>query len=106
RCVLHKTPEPKARVPLVSITKTVPLKLFCVDFWMAEDINSKSVDVLVITDHFTKRVCAYTCPNQTAKSVTCVLWNRNFFVYDFPAQIHSDKGANFESSLIAKMLKL
>ncbi len=106
RCVLSKTPEPEARAPLVSITTTAPLELVCIDFWTAEDVNNKSVDVLVITDHFTKLVCAYVCPNQTAKSVAHVLWNNLFCIYGFPARIHSDKGANFESSLIAEMLKL
>lgn len=106
RCVLSKTPEPEARAPLVSISTTAPLELVCIDFWMAEDVSNKSVDVLVITDHFTKLACAYVCPNQTAKSVARVLWNNYFCIYGFPARIHSDKGANFESSLIAEMLKL
>lgn len=106
RCVLSKTPEPEARAPLVSITTTAPLELVCIDFWSAEDVNNKSVDVLVVTDHFTKLACAYVCPNQTAKSVARVLWNNFFCVYGFPGRIHSDKGANFESSLIAEMLKL
>lgn len=73
RCVLSKTPEPEARAPLVSIATTAPLELVCIDFWMAEDVNNKSVDVLVITNHFTKLACAYICPNQTAKSVARVL---------------------------------
>lgn len=106
RCVLSKTPEPEARAPLVSISTTAPLELVCIDFWAAEDVNNRSVDVLVITDHFTKLACAYVCPNQTAKSVARVLWNNFFCIYGFPARIHSDKGANFESSLIAEMLKL
>ncbi|KAJ8367054.1 hypothetical protein AAFF_G00333490 [Aldrovandia affinis] len=56
RCVLSKTPEPAARAPLESITTSAPLELVCIDFWSAEDNNNKSVDVLVITDHFTKNV--------------------------------------------------
>ena len=106
RCVVSKAPEPEARAPLVSITSSAPLELVCIDFWSAEDSNNKSVDVLVVTDHFTKLACAFPCPSQSAKSVARVLWNKYFCVYGFPACIHSDQGANFESSLIAELLQL
>lgn len=106
RCVLSKAPEPEARAPLVSIVTAAPLELVCIDFWSAEDVNNKSVDVLVVTDHFTRLACAYPCPNQTAKTVARVLWNNFFSVYGFPARLHSDQGANFESALIAELLQL
>lgn len=106
RCVLSKAPEPEARAPLVSIVTTAPLELVCIDFWTAEDSNNKSIDVLVVTDHFTKLACAYPCPNQSAKTVARVLWNNFFCVYGFADCIHSDRGANFESSLIAELLQL
>lgn len=69
RCVLSKTPEPAARDTLESIQTTAPLELVCIDFWSAEDGNNKSVDVLVITDHFTKLAHAFPCQDQTAKRV-------------------------------------
>lgn len=78
----------------------------CIDFWSAEDANNKSVDVLVVTDHFTKLAGAYPCPNQSARTVAHVLWNNFFSIYGFPACIHSDRGANFESSLIAELLRM
>ncbi|XP_054643422.1 uncharacterized protein LOC129188003 isoform X2 [Dunckerocampus dactyliophorus] len=55
RCILAKTPEPAARVPLESIHTSAPMELVCIDFWSAEDSKQRSVDVLVVTDHFTKR---------------------------------------------------
>lgn len=106
RCVVSKAPEPEARAPLVSIVTTAPLELVCIDFWSAEDVNGKSVDVLVVTDHFTRLACAYPCPNQSAKTVARVLWNNFFCIYGFPGCLHSDRGANFESLLIAEMLQL
>ena len=106
RCVVSKAPEPEARAPLVSIVTTAPLQLVCIDFWSAEDSNGKSVDVLVMTDHFTRLALAYPCPNQSAKAVARVLWNDFFCTYGFPGCIHSDRGANFESALIAEMLQL
>lgn len=98
RCLVSKSPEPEARAPLESIQTSRPLELVCIDFWSAEDSSNKSLDVLVVTDHFTKLAQAYLCPNQSAKAVTHQLWNNFFCVYGFPERVHSDQGANFESS--------
>uniref|UniRef100_A0A669EIA0 Gypsy retrotransposon integrase-like protein 1 n=1 Tax=Oreochromis niloticus TaxID=8128 RepID=A0A669EIA0_ORENI len=106
RCVLSKTPEPAARAPLESIKTCAPLELVCIDFWSAEDSNNKSVDVLVITDHFTKLAHAFQCQDQTAKRVAKKLWDGFFCVYGFPQRIHSDQGASFESELLAELLVL
>ena len=54
RCVLSKTPEPEARALLENIVTSEPLELVCIDFWCAEDSKNRSLDVLVVTDHFTK----------------------------------------------------
>lgn len=35
-----------------------------------------------------------------------MLWNNFFAVYGFPARLHSNQGANFESALIAELLLL
>uniref|UniRef100_A0AAQ4QA44 Gypsy retrotransposon integrase-like protein 1 n=1 Tax=Gasterosteus aculeatus aculeatus TaxID=481459 RepID=A0AAQ4QA44_GASAC len=104
RCVVSKSPEPEARAPLESVSTSRPLELVCVDFWSAEDSSNRSLDVLVVTDHFTKLAQAYLCPNQSAKAVAQQLWNNFFCVYGFPERVHSDQGANFESSLIEEML--
>lgn len=106
RCVVSKSPEPEVRAPLESIKTSRPLELVCVDFWSAEDSSNKSLDVLVITDHFTKLAQAYLCPNQSAKAVAKQLWDNFFRIYGFPERVHSDQGANFESSLISEMLQL
>ncbi|XP_041955682.1 uncharacterized protein LOC121714730 [Alosa sapidissima] len=106
RCVLSKTPEPAARAPLQSIRTSAPLELVCIDFWSAEDRNNKSVDVLVITDHFTKMAHAFPCQDQTAKKVAKKLWDNFFCVYGFPTRLHSDQGASFESDLIAELMEL
>lgn len=106
RCVLSKTPEPDARAPLELVKTCEPLELVCIDFWSAEGRNNDNVDVLVLTDHFTKLAHAFPCPNQTAKVVAQKLWNQFFGVYGFPHRIHSDQGANFESRLIAELLEV
>ncbi|KAL2087303.1 hypothetical protein ACEWY4_018362 [Coilia grayii] len=106
RCILAKMPEPAARAPLESIRTSAPLELVCIDFWSAEDSKQRSVDVLVITDHFTKLAHAFLCVNQTAKQVAKKLWDNVFCIYGFPERIHSDQGANFESKLISELLSL
>ncbi|KAL1268820.1 hypothetical protein QQF64_034183 [Cirrhinus molitorella] len=106
RCILAKSPEPSARAPLESIRTSAPMELVCLDFWSAEDSKQNSVDVLVVTDHFTKLAHAFPCDNQTAKQVARKLWDHVFCVYGFPERIHTDQGANFESGLNAELLKL
>lgn len=106
RCVLAKTPEPAARAPLESIKTSAPMELVCIDFWSAEDRKQNSVDVLVVTDHFTKLAHAFPCLNQTARQVARKLWDNIFCVYGFPYRIHSDQGNNFGSELIAELLRL
>lgn len=106
RCILAKTPEPAARAPLKSIQTSAPMELVCLDFWSAKDNKQHSVDVLVLTDHFTKLAHAFPCINQTAKQVAWKLWDHVFCVYGFPERIHTDQGTNFESELIAELLTL
>uniref|UniRef100_A0A8C2FH10 Gypsy retrotransposon integrase-like protein 1 n=1 Tax=Cyprinus carpio TaxID=7962 RepID=A0A8C2FH10_CYPCA len=106
RCVVSKTPEPEGRAPLESIRTVHPLELVCIDFWSAEDSSGKSVDVLVVTDHFTKMANAFPCRNQSASQVARQLWDKFFCVYGFPLRIHSDQGANFESRLIKELLQI
>lgn len=106
RCVLSKTPEPEARAPLKSINTSAPLELVCLDFWSAEDSSGGSVEVLVITDHFTKLAHAFPCVNQTARQVAKKLWDGFFCVYGFPARIHTDQGTNFESNLIKELMEV
>lgn len=104
RCVVSKTPEPEGRAPLESIKTSSPLELVCIDFWSAENYSGRSVDVLVITDHFTKMAHAFPSKDQSAKQVARLLWDRYFCVYGFPERIHSDQGANFGSQLIRELL--
>jgi len=106
RCVVAKSPDPEARAPLENIRTSEPLELVCVDFWTAEDSSNRSLDVLVVTDHFTKMAHAFLCPNQSAKAVAHQLWHNYFSIYGFSKRIHSDQGANFESALIAELLEV
>lgn len=62
RCVVAKTPEPAAHAPLENIQTSSPMELVC-DFWSAELNDKTAVDVLVVTDHFSKMAHAFPCLN-------------------------------------------
>ena len=106
RCVISKTADPEGRAPLESIKTSAPLEIVCIDFWTAEDSNNKSIDVLVVTDHFTRLAQAFPCRDQSAKQVAKQLWDKYFCIYGFPERIHSDQGPSFESHLISELLKV
>lgn len=76
--------EPAVRAPLENIKTSAPLELVCIDFWSAEDNNNKSMDVLVIIDHFMNLADALQCQDQTAQRVAKKLWDGFFCVYGFP----------------------
>ena len=52
--VISKTADPEGRAPMESIKTSALLEIVCIDFWTAEDSHNRSVDVLVVTDHFTR----------------------------------------------------
>ena len=105
RCARFKSvPE---RAELVSIIATRPLELIHIDFLTIESKKSdKDVNVLIVTDHFTRYAQAYVTKSQTAAVVANTLWERFFVHYGFPEKILSDQGRNFESKLIAELCQL
>ena len=58
------------------------------------------------TDHLTRYAQAYPMTNQTAKSTAKVLFENFVVNYGFPARLHSDQGANFESQVIRELCAL
>ena len=58
-----------------------PLELIHIDFLTIGRVESnKLINLLVVTDHFTKCAQAYVTPNQMAKVVAKTLWE-NFLVH-------------------------
>ena len=62
--------------------------------------NQKDVNILTVTDHFTRYAQAYVTPNQKATTVAKTLWDRFFVHYWFPEKILLDQGKNFKSKLL------
>ena len=83
RCILRKTAGDTA--PLVNIRTSQPLELVCMDFLTIEPCKGGYVNVLVVTDHYTRYAQAYVTPNQNAKTTAKTLFENFIVNYGFPA---------------------
>ena len=68
--------------------------------------SSKDINILIITDHFTRYVQAHITSNQKVHVVAKTLWEHFFVHYGFPEKILPDQGCNFKSVLISELCKL
>ena len=59
--------------------------------------------ILVLTDHFTRWQDALAIPDATAPVIASALDNRVFAYLGLPEQLHTDKGAQFESALMTEL---
>ena len=89
------------------IEATHPLEIIHMDFLTIESGKiDKDVNVLVVTDYFTRYAQTFITTSQTASVVAKTLWEKFFVHYGLPEKILSDQGHNFESSLISELCKL
>ena len=107
-CLRFKTQPKKAE--LNPIITTRPMELVHIDYHTIEapenSRSSKDINILVITDHFTRYAQAHITSSQKAHIVAKSLWEHFFVHYGFPEKILSDQGQNFESVLISEMCEL
>ena len=107
-CLRFKT-QPE-RVELNPIIATRPLELVHSDYLTLEapegSKSDKDINVLVITDHFTRYSQAHITPSQKAHVVAKTLWEHFFIHYGFPEKILSNQGRNFESVLISELTQI
>ena len=104
RCIRRKAGSDRSE--LVNITSTAPMESVCLDFLSIERSKGFFEKVLVITDHFSRYAQAIPTKYETAKTTARVLFDHYIVHYGFPACIHSDQGANFESNLIKELCKI
>ena len=91
-----------------SIESSYPMEIIHIDFLVIgskKDIN-KEINVLVITDHFTRYVQAFVTTSQTAHTAAITLYEKYFVHYGWPEKLHSDQARNFENNLIAELCKI
>ena len=105
RCIRRKI-IPKLAAELVRIQTTAPMEFVCIDYLKLERSKGGYENILVITDHFTRYAYAIPTRYQAARTTAHVLLDNFFIHYGFPAKLHSDLGANFESRVIKSLCKL
>ena len=100
-CIRRKKTPGKAA--LVNITSTTQMELVCIDYLSLERSKRGFENILVITDHLSCYAQAIPTRNETATTTAKALYENFFLHYQFPAKLHSDKGANSESKVIKKL---
>ena len=105
RCTRRKV-LPRRAAEMVNIISTAPMEVVCIDYLSLEHSKGGFENILVITDHYTRLAQVIPIRNQTAQTTAKALFENFFLHYGFPARIHSDQGANFESKLIQSLCSL
>ena len=100
RCIRFKQPQEKSGMQPILVS--YPLELVHLEFLTlgGKMDDSKSTNVLIVTDHFTKYVQAYVILKQTAVMVARTLWENFLVHYGWPEKILTDQGKFFENNLI------
>ena len=104
RCLRCKqAPE---RSPMIPIVCSYPMELIHLDFLSIGQKDKEPVNILVITDHFSRLAYAARTYTQTAQVVARVLDERFFAYYGWPDSIITDQGAAFESKLMREFCEM
>ena len=110
RCFTFKTPEETSS--LKRIECSYPLEMIHLDFLTIgqsgkdkEGEKKKPLNVLVITDHFTRFAQAHVTNNQRASTVAETLWEKFISQYGWPEKILTDQGGSFEAELFVQLCK-
>ena len=103
RCLRFK--QKPEREEMHSIESSYPLEIVHMDFLVigSKKDPNKEINVLVVTDHFTRYAQAFVTTSQTAHTVATTLCEKYLVHYGWPDKLHSDQAGNFESKLIAEL---
>ena len=71
-----------------------------------EVVETRTINVLVIQDHFTNFLVIKAPPNQSAITTARYLWEEFFSILGPPNRLISDKGATFTSGVIKELCAL
>ena len=103
KCQESKPPMP-TKVPLTNIPIGQPWEMVAVDILQLPLSSQHNKYLLVVQDYFTKWAEAVPLPDQTAESITRELVSI-FSHFGLPNILHSDQGANFESTMLNRTLE-
>ena len=100
-CQRSKLPMPTP-VPMTNVPIGHPWQMLAVDVLQVPVSSRGNRYLLVIQDYFTKWAEAIPMPNQTAECIAGILIDL-FSRFGIPEILHSDQGANFESTMIRRV---
>ena len=91
-----------------SFETSYPWEIVHMDFLVigSKKNPDKDINVLVVTDHFTRYAQAFVTTSQTAAVVAQTLYKEYFVHYGWPDKLHSDQAGNFESKVVAELCKI
>ena len=106
RCTRFKQAQERSEMQPILIS--YPLEVVHLDFLTLGGTadGNKSVNILIVTYHFTKHAQAYVTPKQAAAVAAQTLWENFLVHYGWPEKILTDQGKSFENNLIRELCKL
>ena len=103
KCQCSKLCTP-TRAPLHNLPIGRPWQMVAIDVLQVPVSTNNNKYLLVMQDYFTKWADAKPIKDQTAATISTELV-KLFCTYGIPEIIHSDQGANFESTIIGQTLE-
>ena len=101
RCTKYKQQPEREKLKSISCT------YLHLDFLtIGKEGTEKAINIMVITDHFTRYTQAYITPKQTAPEVAKTLWDQFLVHYGWPTKILMDQGKLFENQLVWELCSL
>ena len=104
RCQMAKGKQQLA--PLQPYHADAPMELVHMNYLTIEHGRTgQDVNILIITDHYSRFAQAVKTSNQTAFTTAQAAYDHFFSKYGFPEKIVTDQGTNFESHLFKDLCK-
>ena len=103
------------RAPLVPIEPTGPMDLLHLNFTKIEvsgdcekELKKKpeEVNVLVVSDHFTRHTMAFVTEDTTAHTVAHILYHHYFYIFGTPLCLMTDNDLAFTSEVVQELCNL
>ena len=105
RCQIAKGRQQLA--PLQPYHAIAPMELVHIDYLTIEHGKTGTdVNILIITDHYSRFAQPIKTPNQTAHTTAAAAYNHFFSKYGFPEKIVTDRGTQFEGFLFTELCKV
>ena len=106
RCTRFKQPQKRSEMQPILVSYPLELKQLGFLTLGGKADDNRSVNILIVTDHFTKYAQAYVTLKQMAPVVAQTLWENFLVHYGWPEKNLTDHGKSFENNLLRELCKL